>query len=116
MFIHGGAWLFMGGERVFVHMFTSVVLGPFRGRPVLGDRPGRSVDSTGERMFVFGTFPLVRGYFWGVGNCERNRHVLVHRGMFVVYKYSGVWVEHVFCDKCHTGNVRFGRCVSRESC
>ena len=46
---------------MFVHKFTTGVWWPFLVDPVLVAVDGRSVDSVGERMFVFVTFPLVRG-------------------------------------------------------
>ena len=101
---------------MFVHMFTTAFVRPFRRRLVLGVVSAVRVDSTGEQVFVFGAFPLVVGRFWAVELCEPNRHVLVLLGLFVVYKCSGCLGEHVFCDNSHTGNVRFASCVSRETC
>lgn len=66
-----GRYVYSGGERVFVHNRTSGVLGLFQGCPVLGDRSDVPGDSTGERMFVFRAFPLVRCHFSGVEFCER---------------------------------------------
>ena len=56
------------GERVFVHKFTTGVWWPFLVGPVLVAVDGRSVDSRGEHVFVFVTFPLVVGRFWSVEN------------------------------------------------
>ena len=79
-------YVYSGGERVFVHMFTIGSRWPFRFGPVLGDWSAVLVDSVGEQVFVFGTFLLLVGRFWGVDFWNRNRLVLVLWGMFVVYK------------------------------
>ena len=64
------------GEHVFVHNRTSVVWWPFLVGPVLVAVDVSSVDSGGERMFVFVTFPLVRGCFWAWNFCRPNRHLI----------------------------------------
>lgn len=91
------------GERVFVHNCTSVVWWLFLVGPVLVAVDGRSVDSVGERMFVFVTFPLVVGHFWAVENYDSIRHLIdteaigcsvqVFCDIRHVSKFPGKWVD-----------------------